>query len=105
MYISFLHMTDWALKELFIQAVGATLKKIFGVAGEIVVDVLETSIDLMDFAPLPGLQTISKTFVSSWRAVQQVSVCLNPSTRVHILSISNYHSDEPLGLPSSRPNM
>ncbi|PPQ73056.1 hypothetical protein CVT26_014648 [Gymnopilus dilepis] len=54
-------------------AVGATLKKIFGVAGEILVDVLETSIDLMDLAPLPGLQTISRTFVSIWRAVQQVS--------------------------------
>ncbi|KAF8900160.1 hypothetical protein CPB84DRAFT_1847410 [Gymnopilus junonius] len=63
-------------KQAFAQtsdAVGATLKRLFGVAGDVALDVLEMSIDFMDLVPVPGLQTISKTFVGIWRAVQQIS--------------------------------
>ncbi|PPQ82740.1 hypothetical protein CVT25_009294 [Psilocybe cyanescens] len=64
-------------KQAYIQtreAVNATMKRMVGYAGEIALEVLVTSIELMEYAPVPALQGLSKTFMGIWKTVQQVSM-------------------------------
>lgn len=37
-------------------------------------DVLTTGIDLLEFAPIPGLATVARTLLNIWDAVESVDV-------------------------------
>ncbi|KIM41815.1 hypothetical protein M413DRAFT_138529 [Hebeloma cylindrosporum] len=64
-------------KQAFVQTrevVCVTLKRIFGCAREVILETLLISIESMEFMPIPGLQGLSKTFLSIWKAVEQVAM-------------------------------
>ncbi|KAF9562878.1 hypothetical protein CPC08DRAFT_633569 [Agrocybe pediades] len=56
------------------EAVGITLKRLAGQAGNIAVEALVSSMELMDYVPFPALQGVAKVFIKIWQAVQQVSM-------------------------------
>jgi len=59
-----------------LKAVLATLKKVLGIAGEVALDVVVTSAYALEHVPVPWLQKIAVMFISIWKAVQKVSVCI-----------------------------
>ncbi|KAF8154194.1 hypothetical protein B0H34DRAFT_80502 [Crassisporium funariophilum] len=64
-------------KRVFVQtrdAVLYTLKRVCGLVIPITMEMLETGLELLEISPIPALQTIARTLVNIWRAVEQVGI-------------------------------
>lgn len=55
-------------KETVTRATASAL----GIVGPIALETLAASVDLLEFAPVPGLQSIAKALLNIWEAVQEV---------------------------------
>lgn len=60
---------------VFCQTVTRATTSALGIVGPIVLETLTASVDLLEFAPVPGLQAIVKALLNIWEAVQEVDVC------------------------------
>ena len=56
------------------QRVAQAAVSILGTAADIAHEVLLTSVDFLDFAPVPGLQTAARTLLMIWDTLQEVDV-------------------------------
>ena len=45
-----------------------------GTAGDVTHELLGLSVELLEFAPIPGLRAVAKTLLNIWDAVEQVDV-------------------------------
>jgi ethanolamine transporter EutH len=61
---------------IFCQTVTRATASALGIVGPIALEALTASVDMLGFAPVPGLQPIVKALLDIWDAVQEVDVCL-----------------------------
>ena len=70
---------------IFCQTVTRATASALGIVGPIALETLTASVDLLGFAPVPGLQPIVKALLNIWDAVQEVDVCILYLTNAYSL--------------------
>lgn len=72
-------------------------------AGPIALEAIVSGIELMELCPLPALQSIARTLINIWQAVELVGVRLGPYTPTFFIIIDG--TDEPPCYTSRNSNV
>lgn len=72
--VRFSYLTQNSLSLILFQRVAQAARSVLGTATDVTHEVLKFSVDFLDFAPVPGLQSAARTLLMIWDSVELIDV-------------------------------